>query len=86
MQECAKICINKCESAKKRIAIFADVCIFFIGFAPTKLYILPKSKQEKMQENEPLPSFLKVVREITLTDVKDLGDSQKAAVALLTLY
>ena len=33
-----------------------------------------------MQENESPPSFLKLLREITLTDVKDLGDSQKAAI------
>ena len=29
IQECAKILVNKCESAKKRIAIFSDVCFFF---------------------------------------------------------
>ena len=28
MQECAKIHVNKCELAKKRIAIFSDVCFF----------------------------------------------------------
>jgi len=29
LQECAKICVNECEYAKKRFAIFSDVCFFF---------------------------------------------------------
>ena len=29
MLECAKIRVNKYELAKKRIAIFSDVCFFF---------------------------------------------------------
>ncbi len=30
MQECAKICVKKCKSAKNWKIDFADVCIFFL--------------------------------------------------------
>lgn len=45
MQQCAKICVKKCERAKNWKTVFADVCIFFfltaVIFADFCLFYVP---------------------------------------------